>query len=231
MKVQLLCFAVLAALILSTVHAQTPPDDELVACLESGDGSRGNIKRIQELLTKMGYSPGTPDGTVGKRTRDALKAWNATRGDRPVNLEEFFLGTTAPDFRTLRAWSIGTVIIPDPSLGPKAAGLVGIEYEGEQMTDLYGGYGVETTGRLKAADDKQITVAFRGQTRTFTIDESTMFCVDDQRDKSWRELPLGNYVTISSQGQAKHARRVRTGKNVQTMGMMRDTPVKSKCWR
>lgn len=37
--------------------------------------SRGEVEELQELLVRLGFDPGTPDGVVGSKTRAALRAF------------------------------------------------------------------------------------------------------------------------------------------------------------
>jgi peptidoglycan hydrolase-like protein with peptidoglycan-binding domain len=67
----------------------------------SGDGTMApaaaalspeQVRRVQQRLVEVGHDPGTVDGIMGGRTRDALRSFQQSRGLEP---------TGEPDGRTL----------------------------------------------------------------------------------------------------------------------------------
>src|SRR5690606_25251830 len=56
-----------------------------VSSLEGSSGSadaatKADIARVQELLNRLGYDAGSPDGLMGPRTRDAILEYQLTEG-------------------------------------------------------------------------------------------------------------------------------------------------------
>jgi len=41
--------------------------------------SRGEVEEMQNLLVRLGFDPGTPDGVIGAKTRAALRAFQRGR--------------------------------------------------------------------------------------------------------------------------------------------------------
>ena len=75
--------------------------------------SRAERKELQALLTQRGYDVGTPDGAIGAKTHDAIKAYEAKLG----------LPQTGPAWRRgARRPSRGEIASDDPGEGrrPKA---------------------------------------------------------------------------------------------------------------
>jgi peptidoglycan hydrolase-like protein with peptidoglycan-binding domain len=67
----------------------------------SGDGTMApaaaalspeQVRRVQQRLVEFGHDPGTADGVMGEKTREALRSFQQTRGLEP---------TGEPDGRTL----------------------------------------------------------------------------------------------------------------------------------
>ena len=67
----------------------------------SGDGTMApaaaalspeQVRRVQQRLVEVGHDPGTVDGTMGEKTREALRSFQQARGLEP---------TGEPDGRTL----------------------------------------------------------------------------------------------------------------------------------
>ena len=54
--------------------------------------SQEQVRRVQQRLVEFGHDPGTIDGIMGGRTRDALRSFQQSRGLEP---------TAEPDGRTL----------------------------------------------------------------------------------------------------------------------------------
>jgi peptidoglycan hydrolase-like protein with peptidoglycan-binding domain len=54
--------------------------------------SQEQVRRVQQRLVEFGHDPGTVDGIMGERTRDALRSFQQSRGIEP---------TGEPDGRTL----------------------------------------------------------------------------------------------------------------------------------
>lgn len=60
----------------------TPLKQWDVSTLAGSDdaATRANIARVQELLNRLGYDAGSPDGLMGPRTRDAILEYQMTEG-------------------------------------------------------------------------------------------------------------------------------------------------------
>ena len=50
------------------------------APLETAAPTRAEIAEIQEILLKLGYNPGVPDGLVGEKTRSVIRKYQADTG-------------------------------------------------------------------------------------------------------------------------------------------------------
>lgn len=73
------------------LEAQAQEKDQLIADLQTslvkqksstvGEvKSRPSVKQIQTALTNAGYNPGTIDGKIGKRTRQAIRDFQKDKG-------------------------------------------------------------------------------------------------------------------------------------------------------
>lgn len=46
----------------------------------AGHGNKDQVREVQEMLARLGYRPGPPDGKQGKRTTQAIKAFQKLKG-------------------------------------------------------------------------------------------------------------------------------------------------------
>src|SRR5215218_7354372 len=46
--------------------------------------SQEQVRRVQQRLVEFGHDPGTVDGIMGERTRDALRSFQQSRGIEPT---------------------------------------------------------------------------------------------------------------------------------------------------
>jgi hypothetical protein len=60
----------------TTTPATTLPDN---VTLRNGD-TGANVKKLQQALVTLGYDPGTPDGSFGPATEQAVKSFQADSG-------------------------------------------------------------------------------------------------------------------------------------------------------
>ena len=56
----------------------TSPDT--TGSIDKGAGARSDLARVQAMLMKLGYDPGSSDGLMGPRTRDAILAYQRSAG-------------------------------------------------------------------------------------------------------------------------------------------------------
>lgn len=81
---RLLLMGALAMPLASPVMAQSSDiqETQLYQAVKAGDMNARNVRLLQRLLAIQGYNPGLIDGIFGKKTQEAIAAWQRDTGQR-----------------------------------------------------------------------------------------------------------------------------------------------------